>query len=373
MRTWNSGFVVFSAVFILCSAAVKGQEQNQDEVDPAVARPYWLGMIPSGVPAAPVPPYVLTKKEEAKFGGTFGIDLSHYSFDLSNDSRCQDPVKYVDPKCSCSINWQGVASNKVAFVYSKATDGSAGDPSFPRFWLDLTPLHASKVLFRGAYHFLRPGVSADQQAQVFLQAIGAVNGQKPLQLPPILDVEWSSKRVVPGTAAFAQCPKDRIVQTDRGYYCDMWYQMSAAQIASMAKQWIEKVQKETGLAVIIYTNPTGWWNPVMNEDGNELMKTNAVWTSRYTANGPQYDAHWQKEGGSPKWRMAPIPRGASYPKDEYNVPYVWQFTENGSLPTEVFVCDGQLRRRSLDLNWVPVAQPQFQTLFGVATSNSPRN
>jgi GH25 family lysozyme M1 (1,4-beta-N-acetylmuramidase) len=374
-NTWSCwlSLLCTGQFFTLPARSVIAQEQNQDEINPAALRPYWLGVVPSGRAAAPVPPYILTEKEVNKFGGTFGIDLSHYSFDLSNDPSCRRPEKYPDPKCSCSIDWQQVRNNRIAFVYSKATDGASADPSFPRFWADLAELHTSKSLFRGAYHFLRPGIDAHEQAQNFLKAVGAVDGQKPPQLPPVLDIEWSNKQVTPGSATFAECPKNRMIHTDKGYYCDMWYQNTSAQIALIAKQWIAEVEKQTGLPVIIYTNPTAWWNRVMNEEGNALMKSNAVWTSRYTGSGPEYNSNWEKEGGSTKWRMPPIPRGASYPQSEYNVPYFWQFTENGAFQKNFLTCQGHLRRRPEDFNWVPVTQTDFETLFRVMPSAEPAN
>jgi GH25 family lysozyme M1 (1,4-beta-N-acetylmuramidase) len=268
------------------SSSVPAQEENQDEVHPALLHPFWLGLSPLAAP------YTLTEADREKFGGSFGVDLSHYSFDIANsDPKCKTQSGYTDPSCSCTINWEILSDNKLQYVYMKATDGAAVDLSFPRFWSELEPKHASNLLFRGAYHFLRPGVDPEKQANTFLRAIGAIDGRKPAQLPPVLDIEWSNKRVKPGTREFKACPKNRLVKNDKGiYYCDMWFRVSSAGIAAMAKEWIDKVERGTGRPVIIYTNPTGWWNPVMEDSGEELMKKQAVWTSRYTSAGPQYDS-----------------------------------------------------------------------------------
>lgn len=188
--------------------------------------------------------------------------------------------------------------------------GAGTDLSFKRVWSDLEQKHASKVFFRGAYHFLRPGVDANAQANAFLKAIGATEGRRPAQLPPALDIEWSNKRIFPGTKEFNECPVARRTKNDEGkYFCDMWYRVNPSDIASMAKTWIDRVEAATGRPVIVYTNPTAWWNVVMTPAEDRLLSTRGVWTSRYTSVGPLYDQKWTAEGGSPKWKMAPLPRG----------------------------------------------------------------
>jgi GH25 family lysozyme M1 (1,4-beta-N-acetylmuramidase) len=227
--------------------------------------------------------------------------------------------------------------------------------------------HASKVLFRGAYHFLRPGIDAKTQADAFLAAIGATETKKADQLPPGLDIEWSNKRIIPDTPAFKACPADRRTQSDDGhFYCDMWYTKSAGEIVKLANEWIDHVSKATGRPVIIYTNPTAWWNAVMGTAGDSLSRTQAIWTSRYTGRGPAYNPKWTKEGGSPEWKMAPLPHGASYPTAKYTTAHFWQFSENGLLSAKAFTCAGKLESRSMDMNWLPVSAADFRTLFGVA-------
>jgi hypothetical protein len=82
---------------------------------------------------------------------------------------------------------------------------------------------------------------------------------------------------------------------------------------------------------------------------------------------PAYDNKWTAQGGSPKWKMAPLPRGASYPTDRYTKPHLWQFTENGFLPVNILTCGGTVRNKEVDMNWVPISTKQFQQVFGVAT------
>jgi GH25 family lysozyme M1 (1,4-beta-N-acetylmuramidase) len=348
------------------SAPAQVQVADQDEINPAEVRPFWLGSGTALEPAAA--PYTLTEQERNKFKGTFGVDLSHYTFDRGDKAECKTQEGYNTAACSCCANWEAVANAGIINVYSKASDGAGTDLSFKRVWSELEQKHASKVLFRGAYHFLWPGVDANVQADAFLKAVGATEGRKPAQLPPALDIEWSNKRIELGTQEFNSCPVSRRTQIARDkWVCDMWYKVKPSVIASMARTWIDRVEATTGRPVIVYTNPTAWWNVVMTPNENRLLRARGVWTSRYTSVGPQYNNKWTTEGGSPKWKMAPLPRGASYPTDSYSKPHLWQFTENGLLPVNVLTCGGSARNKEVDMNWVPITTDQFQDVFAVAT------
>jgi GH25 family lysozyme M1 (1,4-beta-N-acetylmuramidase) len=354
--------------------------QEQDEIDPALLRPYWIN---GEGPVAAAAPYTLTAADRQKFKGSFGVDLSHYTFDIDNSPpSCRTPQGYLDKKCSCTMDWKALSDNGLLYVYSKASDADSADLSFARVWSELKFRHEAKTLFRGAYHFLRPGVSAEIQAKTFLAAVGAVDGKKPAQLPPTLDIEWTNKRVMLNSPEYNACPSNRRLYVrgrtpdkDR-YYCDMWYKVQASEIAAMARTWIDLVEKATGQRVIVYTNPTGWWNPFMKEYGLDLMTRQAVWTSRYTSDGPQYDQAWNAEADNKgerqrrteKWGMAPLPVGAMYPNPDlnvYDIPHFWQFSENGYLPSNVLTCNGALKRKEMDMNWLPVNKADYPKLFGV--------
>jgi GH25 family lysozyme M1 (1,4-beta-N-acetylmuramidase) len=313
-------------------------------------------------------PYFLTPEQRAQYGGTFGVDLSHYSFDIGNGaSTCKTQAGYANPACSCTINWQNLTDNGLLFVYSKASDGEGIDLSFRRVWSELESRHAAKTTFRGAYHFLRPDVDADKQADVFLRQVGAVNGQKPTQLPPVLDIEWSNKKVNGSESFYSVCKaKNRITTIGSTEYCDMWFQKQSLEIAAMARKWIDRVEQATGRPILIYTNPTGWWNSMMTPaEDTILLNSRAVWTSRYTSAGPDYNPNWTDHTGGAHWKMAPLPRGASYPPNAYTVAHFWQFTESGRLPQRAFTCAGHGESRPLDLNWLPVSAAETRALFGV--------
>jgi GH25 family lysozyme M1 (1,4-beta-N-acetylmuramidase) len=343
---------------------VSAADASQDEINPADLRRFWIGDI---LPQAAAPPYVLTSEERAKFPGTFGIDLSHYSFDIdTSNPNCQTQQGYSTAACSCVADWQSVLNSGVRYVYSKASDGGGIDLSFAKFWTDLKGKHEAGALFRGAYHFLRPNIDPDKQADAFLHAVGATNGQKPAQLSPVLDIEWSNKRILPNTPEFLACPVARRTENDQGkYFCDMWYPVPSATIATMTKRWIDRVEQATGLPVTIYTNPTAWWNPVMSSSGIDLLRNRAVWTSRYTSAGPQYDPRWTALNGSPFWKMAPLPQGASYPPPSgtYSIPHFWQFTENSFLAANFLTCNGRSLQKSVDVNFIPVSENNYPVLF----------
>jgi GH25 family lysozyme M1 (1,4-beta-N-acetylmuramidase) len=367
VRLASAGILtIAAAASLLALTPARGDDENQDLVNPFEGRRAWMGLPTNPLIAAAR--YTLTKQELANFKGTFGVDLSHYSFDTKNNgsiSKCSTPDGYNDPECSCAIDWKALSDNGLVYVYSKASDATWPDLSFPRSWSQLEPRHASKTLFRGAYHFLRPNVDGNKQADAFLNAIGATDGRKPAQLPPVVDMEWSNKKIVQGTPEYNACPATRrqYDKDNKRWLCDMWYQMSAAEIAATARTYTERVQKATGRPVIIYTNP-GWWNQVMARAGDPMLKQ-AIWTSRYTAKGPKYDSDWNDESGGLKWGMAPLPKGDSYPQDKYSVANFWQFTDNGVLPSKVLTCRGTAELRGEDMNWLPVDRGDFATLFGV--------
>lgn len=355
------GFVVLAVLILLSVVPGHAQEQSDDEINPAALRRYWLGAIGPQVVASP---YELTAAERTQHGGTFGLDLSHYTFDIQNkDPKCKTALGYADRGCSCSIEWRRVQASGIRFVYLKATDGLGTDLSFQRAWSELAYYHREKKLFRGAYHFLRPSSDPELQADNFLSAIGRAGVQ--YQLPPVLDIEWSNKRIEPGDEEFEKCPPSRKVKTEKGvYYCDMWYKLSASEISDMATRWINKVELATGQKVIIYTNPVGWWNPVMLKHDDSLVQRRAIWTSRYTSQGPEYNPAWDRQGGSSKWKMAPLPRGAKFPTDVYDIPHIWQFTESGYLSTPALICGGEAQKRYMDLNWMPAPEADLPKLFG---------
>ena len=316
-------------------------------------------------------PYTLDAAERQRYGGTFGINFSHYDFDLFDAKKqpelarqCATLPAYDAPECSCTIDWRKISQSGFRFAYLKASDGTRRDASFPRNWDNLLAEHKGERLYRGAYHFLRPHVSVREQAETFLRVIGAGSGRKPTQLSPVLDVEWAWQDYEPGAAAEAACPtaaRDR----DRPR-CDMWHTKSAHEIADMASDWIDIVERALdGPQVIIYTNQS-WWNKRLAVAGREMARDQPIWISRYHApdQGPRYEPSWDAQGGSSKWQMPPLPLGAQYPAKAYTVPHFWQFAEAARIDAAAYTCRGKSTAKDAELNWLPVAGEAFEKLFG---------
>lgn len=90
-----------------------------------------------------------------------GIDVSHYQ---------------------SNILWEVVAKNGVDFVFVKATEGRMlNDTLFFRNWEAIRQVGIK----RGAYHFFRPSIPAEEQAANFIKNVSLESGD----LPPVVDVE----------------------------------------------------------------------------------------------------------------------------------------------------------------------------------------
>jgi len=319
----------------------------------------------AAVPAQAQSPYTLTHAERDAYGGTFGINFSHYDFDRDTENPlCQKHPGYTDPACSCSIDWDKVRRSGLGFVYLKATDGIKRDLSFPHNWDRLLDEHKGERIYRGAYHFLRPGSSAKEQAATFLQAVGAVGGRRPSQIAPVLDIEWAWEKYTPGSAEDRACPAG--ARDDGGRHrCNMWHTKTAQQIVDLAADWIDIVEAATDRQVTIYTNQR-WWDENIGRAGAELTRDQPIWISRYFKHpsGPKFDPGWEADGGSSKWRMPPLPHGAKYPTRAYTTPHFWQFAESARVAEAVYVCQGAATAKDAELNWVPAKGPDLDELFG---------
>jgi len=284
-----------------------------------------LGQAPLGrVIAPPTKTWTLTPGVAKKSSGTFGLDLSYYETD------------------DCRINWQTVAAVGVRYVYLEMTKGETSYPSVIHNWEQLESLHVSKTLFRGAYHFLLPnadlGTDATAQANKFLTTIGAVSGRKPVEFPPILDIEPTKTPITPGTAEFNNCTR-RSSDGDHNY-CDMWYKMNPQDIVKLALNWTTMVKRATGQDVMIYSSP-GAWTQVVGTSGQPLVAGKAIWIARYSADGgPDKDPKWPSDTWNSTWNMPALFGGASYPSVTYNVPNFWQFSATARLSQSPFSCTG---------------------------------
>ncbi len=166
---------------------------------------------------------------------TRGIDVSHYQG---------------------NIQWPSVAGSNVAFCFIKATEGTAYvDPMFQANWSG----SSAAGLYRGAYHFGRPGSDPIAQAQFFYNTVSADGTLGPGDLPPVLDLETldgqSPADVLQWTLAF-------LAQTDELF----------------------------GRRTILYTDP-GFWQSLQNLPGCQVLASRPLWLAAYSA-APHIPPPW---------------------------------------------------------------------------------
>ena len=119
------------------------------------------------------------------------------------------------------VDWAQVKQAGMVFAFARALDiagGTSGDSRFANNW----PGMQAAGLRRGAYCFLRVNHDAAQQAEVFLNLVGALDE---MDLPPVLDVEEL------GVQGF-----------------------TPQQILGAAQTWLDTVQSAVGKRPIVYTD-----------------------------------------------------------------------------------------------------------------------
>ncbi|MBC7382996.1 MAG: glycoside hydrolase family 25 protein [Bacteroidia bacterium] len=119
------------------------------------------------------------------------------------------------------INWESVSEHVsndigISFIFMKATEGkSIKDVMFQDNWKQAQEVN----MLRGAYHFFRPHLTADEQFILFKSQVKLVKED----LPPVLDVEIKGS-----------CPPARLKKS--------------------VKRWLEMAEKYYGVTPILYTN-----------------------------------------------------------------------------------------------------------------------
>lgn len=152
-----------------------------------------------------------------------GIDVSHYQ------SR---------------INWDSVMGEEIHFAFVKASEGiSMNDTLFCRNWEEMKRIG----LYRGAYHFFRPTLPAELQADNFLNTVEMEYGD----LPPVLDVE-----VLDGA--------------------------SKVQLITGVRTWLYLVEIRYNLRPILYTN-LKFYNKYLAGHFDDYP----IWIARYNSREPR--------------------------------------------------------------------------------------
>lgn len=205
--------------------------------------------------------------DDADEDSIYGIDLSHHNED----------------GCKCKVNWAVVEAQKVRFAYLKATQGSTGQDT--RFAANWSALENSSIR-RGAYHFLSPFSTVDDQVKNFLKTMGTLRA---MDLPPVMDIEWTD----------AADPNN-----------DGWAAKSSDDVAAFALQWLQAIETATGRVPVIYTS-RAWWKDRVGDDKLGKFSRYPIWIAQYV----------------------PDSKGQVLPK---NLPAqwswkIWQFTESGAI------------------------------------------
>lgn len=153
-----------------------------------------------------------------------GIDVSRHQMDIDWDAVSQ--MKHKDISFS--------------FAFIKASEGrTVVDDYFKTNWKEAK----NAGLLRGAYHFYRPHLTAEEQASLFFQMVPKLEIG---DLPPVLDIEMRGSG-------------------------------SPVRLKQNLKRWLVLVEKRYGMTPIIYTN-YGFYKAYLT--GKEF-KNYPLWIAHY--------------------------------------------------------------------------------------------
>lgn len=162
--------------------------------------------------------YAPIKAKNASTKKSFKINFPGFGIWLPPDYE----VHGIDiSKHQGRINWESVSEHTsndigISFIFMKATEGKTiKDVMFQENWKNASDHN----MLRGAYHFFRPHLTADEQFRLFKSAVKLVKED----LPPVLDVEIKGS-----------CPPARLKKN--------------------VKRWLEMAEKYYGVTPILYTN-----------------------------------------------------------------------------------------------------------------------
>ncbi len=167
-----------------------------------------------------------------------------------------------------TINWEQVSDHTsnnigISFAFIKASEGrTIRDVTFQRNWREAK----ENRMMRGAYHFFRPHLTADEQFNLFK---GIVKLEKE-DLPPVLDVEMRGST-------------------------------PPAKMKKSVKRWLVLAEKHYGVTPILYTSYSFYKNYFNNKDFEKYP----LWIAHYATddlNRLTKEWHfWQhNEGGKVK-------------------------------------------------------------------------
>jgi lysozyme len=161
-----------------------------------------------------------------------GIDVSHYQG---------------------TVDWFALKSSGASFAFAKATEGlNVTDAQFATNWRAIK----QAGLFRGAYHFGRPGSDPDAQALHFHSVVDELGWG---DLPPVLDVE-----------------------TDDGH--------PPASVLSWVLRFVARAEALFSRPVMIYTG--GFWRHTLGDPSVGVLATRPLWLANYRDGAPLLPRTW---------------------------------------------------------------------------------
>ena len=185
---------------------------------------YWANGSSAAIKASTSPAY-------SSFGVQLPADYELHGIDVSRHQH--------------SIDWQAVSQVKhndvtISFAFIKASEGrTVVDEYFKENWREAR----ESGLLRGAYHFFRPHLTAEEQASLFFRMVPRLEKG---DLPPVLDIEMRGS-----------CP--------------------AAKLKKKLKRFLVLTEKRYGMTPIIYTN-FGFYKHFLT--GREFSKY-PLWIAHY--------------------------------------------------------------------------------------------
>jgi lysozyme len=153
-----------------------------------------------------------------------------------------------------TIDWDKVKAAGIQYAFIRVSHGLVTlDDKFDRNWSE-----AKRVgILRGAYQYLEPSDNTDQQAQLLIDTMGALDAT---DLPPVLDMEKQDA-------------------------------MTGAQLSAMMDAWSAKVSAATGRKPILYTSPAFWTGIVGSPASSTQHK---LWIANYGVTCPDVPAPWTR-------------------------------------------------------------------------------
>jgi lysozyme len=325
MHTWIRHGLIVLACGMLLAGVARTDENDAATISDGPSRAELfqarlaaeLGPL-GALAAAAAPPFFLPS--DAKGDSIFGIDVSHH-----NDENCR--CKPGETCGECKIDWSRARSQKVSFVFLKASQGTGyRDPTFGYHWRTL----AQHNISRGAYHFMSADEDPIVQADWFVDRLEEVGKLQAIDLPPCLDLE-------------ADLRKDKVkrwIVAETGEKRDFWNGQEPDEILQKVLQWLKRVEERTGRAPIIYTS-RGWWNERI-KDEKKIVKLQhfPIWIANYP------------DSGSPLKGKPKVPNGHEWA--------IWQFTETGRVK------ESEIVPGNLDINIFNGAMGNFQQALGIS-------